>query len=440
MIERLRPSQDTLMAYAHVEGFNKQAIQQAILQYPSGYRPSMFTTTSNDALDKVDSQASSPDHTYEVYAYYGRIRVQDLQAFDKAMDQNPLDYAEAEVWVTCGRVIKATLNPHPLGMRPFHTASFQKVAGSFWGQSLPTLMADVQRVSNATARALVRNMAYASGPIVEADVGRMEGGQRPDEVQPYKIYYTTTDKFAGGNTQAIRFSIVPSIANDLTKLLAEKEKEADNISGIPAYALGTPQSSGAGRTLGGLSLLMGNAAKGVKQVVYNIDRGVIEPLITAMYVDEMLNGEDESCKGDAQVVAQGSTGILQKELHQNQITELLQILAQYSGTGAVDNNAISLLLREFLRARGYNPDDYVKDPNKARQLAQQANVPPQQQGAAPQQQMPPQVPPKALARRKKGTTNGPQLLLDNTPAPPVLGRQSIARPGPDIQARVPANA
>jgi DNA segregation ATPase FtsK/SpoIIIE-like protein len=163
-----------------------------------------------------------------------------------------------------------------------------------------------------------------------------------------------------------------------------------------------------------------------------------------MYIDEMLNGDDDSCKGDAQVVAQGSTGILQKELHQNQITELLQILAQYSGTGAVDNNAISLLLREFLRARGYNPDDYVKDPNKARQLAQQANVPPPQQGATPGQQMPPQptsnVPPKALTKRKKGATTQPQLLLDNTPAPPVLGKQSIARPGPDIQARVPANA
>ena len=120
---------------------------------------------------------------------------------------------------------------------------------------------------------------------------------------------------------------------------------------------------GAGRTLGGLSMLMGNAAKGVKRVVSLSDNLVIQPMVEMLYAINMLYLDDATVKADAQVVARGAVGLLQKELSQSRAIELLQVLVQpvVAQSGFVPPSAIPKLLRDVAAGMGYDPD-IIPDP------------------------------------------------------------------------------
>jgi hypothetical protein len=142
-------------------------------------------------------------------------------------------------------------------------------------------------------------------------------------------------------------------------------KIADDLSGIPAYVLGNPNVAGAGRTMGGLSMLMGNAAKGIKNVQLNIDRDVISGLVEAFYVYNMQTSKDTSVKADCKVVARGATGLLQRELAQTRTVELLQLLTPYIQNWDQLPDGIKILLREVLKSTGLPIDDIIPDPQKA---------------------------------------------------------------------------
>jgi hypothetical protein len=144
-------------------------------------------------------------------------------------------------------------------------------------------------------------------------------------------------------------------------------KLADDLSGVPAYVLGNPQVAGAGRTLGGLSMLMGNAAKGIKNVQLNIDRDVITGVVEAFYMYNMLTSKDNSIKADAKVVARGATGLLQRELAQTRTVEILQLLQPYAvpgpdGKAIIEPDTLKYLLREILKNTGLDVDKAIPDP------------------------------------------------------------------------------
>ena len=90
-------------------------------------------------------------------------------------------------------------------------------------------------------------------------------------------------------------------------------KLADDHSGIPAYVYGDLNVQGAGRTASGLSMLMGSAGKGIRQVVMHIDHDIIHPLVHRQFVYNMRYDPDESIKGDVSIVPKGAINLAVKE-------------------------------------------------------------------------------------------------------------------------------
>lgn len=398
LIQRVKANKTEMMSYATMAGFNAINIRAMLSEGEYCRRVDYFGSNTRDVLDGLDPDAAAPDTEYEIACYYGQVPVELLQSHGIAQEMDPQANAEAEVWVVDGWVIRAILNPHPLGRRPFHATSFSRVPGQFWGQSLPVLLKDVQRVCNACARAMVKNAGYSAGPIGEYDVDRLDQEEDVAEVQPYRMYATNNSRLlAGQNAPAFRFQIVPSVADQLMNLFNFFTRLADDYSGIPAYVMGQPQVSGAGRTLGGLSMLLGNAAKGIKAVIANVDKYITEPVVTAFYELEMLFGEDMTLKADVKVVARGSSGILQRELSQSRATEVLQMLSPYATgqTPIVEVDALRVVLRDVLRSLGYSADELIPDPETRQQYADVFGVPGQlpmvggQGGAGQQISMPP---------------------------------------------------
>jgi hypothetical protein len=168
----------------------------------------------------------------------------------------------------------------------------------------------------------------------------------------------------GTGAAAYKFHNVQSVADELMAVFNQYLKYADDLSGVPAYVLGNPQVAGAGRTLGGLSMLMGNAAKGIKNVQLNIDRDIISGIITGFFIYNMKTSKDDSIKCDAKVVARGATGLLQRELAQTRTIELLQILTPYIEQWDTLPDGIKIMLREVLKSTGLPVDQIIPDPNK----------------------------------------------------------------------------
>jgi hypothetical protein len=219
-------------------------------------------------------------------------------------------------------VIRAALNPDPLGNRPYATSSFDEVPGTIWGTCPPELMRDLQQMCNAAARALANNTAMASGPLVEITVDRLADGEKVTQQYPWRQFQTTSDK-TGGGQPAIRYYQANMHAQELLEIFRFFSTKADEATGIPNYVYGSGQSGGAGRTAHGLAMLMDNASKGIKQAIGNIDCAVTF-IIGLLYNHNMLYDPDESIKGDMQIVAKGALGMVMREQLQEKRQSFLQ--------------------------------------------------------------------------------------------------------------------
>lgn len=357
--ERVKLAHNRLHGMIGVKGFDETNIRRALSEYCEGYGLDLPTDSSRNELEDKDQDNVAPkSNEIDTIVYNGTVAGKFLVEH-KVLVPDPQKYYEAEIWVCGDYVVRATLNPEITDARLIYSTSYIKAARSPWGRGVIDLVYDTERICNASVRSLVKNMAFSSGPIAEADAGRIEGD--PRDLRPYKVFLVTPD-LTGNNGPAVRINKVESVAGELMAVFERFMKVADDLSGIPAYVLGSPQVAGAGRTMGGLSMLMGNAAKGIKNVQLNIDRDVIGPMITGFYSYNMATHPDNSIKADANIIASGATGLLQRELSQARLVEILQMLAPFIPIWEKMPNGIKVLLREVLKQTGLPVDDIITDP------------------------------------------------------------------------------
>lgn len=358
--ERIDYTAGDLHELISVKGFSGPNIRAVLEKYENGYEAERLAKTTEKSL-KDQEQLSSDNTDIEVIIYNGKVKGKMLAKHGVLVEDIQKHY-ECEVWLAGDLVIRAVLNPNPLGKRPLYSTSFNKIDGKFWGNGVIDLVYDTERICNAACRDLVRNMGYASGPIGEVVSDRLADGEDPKDLAPYNIFRVGPD-LTGTGAPAFKFHNVGIVAGELMTVFEKYMKLADDLSGIPAYVLGNPQVAGAGRTLGGLSMLMGNAAKGIKNVQLNIDMDIITHIVEAFYFYNMLMSDDISIKADAKVVARGATGLLQRELAQTRTVEILQLLTPYVTAGVIDKKALQYILREVLKNTGMDIDKVIPDPD-----------------------------------------------------------------------------
>lgn len=364
-VERIDYTPADLHALIGVKGFSGANLRAVLDKYEDGYEPERLEKTEEKLL-KNQEQPTTDASDIEVLIYNGKVKGKAL-ADHGALVEDIQKYYECEVWLVGDLVIRAIINPNPLGKRPLYSTSFNKVDGKFWGNGVIDLVYDTERICNAACRDVVRNMGYSSGPIGEVVSDRLADGEDPKDLRPYNIFRVGPD-ITGSGAPAFKFHNVSIVAGELMNVFDRFMKLADDLSGVPAYVLGNPQVAGAGRTLGGLSMLMGNAAKGIKNVQLNIDMDVITHVVEAYYFYNLRTSKDEGIKADAKVVARGATGLLQRELAQTRTVEILSLLTPYVDAGVVDKKALQYILREVFKNTGMDVDKIIPDPDKLGKL------------------------------------------------------------------------
>lgn len=401
-IEKVEYTQSDIHNMIGVDTFSPENIREVLDQYSEGFDVDAIRDSEEDVLQDKEQSLTKKGRGVDILIYNGKIEGQCL-ADNGVLIEDLQKFYECEVWVAGDYVIRAVLNPNPLGIRPIQGTSYTKVNGSFWGHSVIDLVYDTGRACNAAIRSLIRNMGYSSGPIGEAVHERLADNEDVTELIPYKIFLVGPD-ITGTGAPAFQWHNVDSVMSELMAVFERFLKIADDLSGVPAYVLGNPQVAGAGRTLGGLSMLMGNAAKGIKMVQLNIDKDVIVPIVYGFWMYNMQNSDDIGIKSDAIVIPKGATGLLQRELAQTRTVEILQLITPYVQQGLIDQQAMQYILREIFKNTGMDVDKIVPDPDKADNMSEILKLLGNGQGQAlergssnpvqlPTQSLPPQTPP-----------------------------------------------
>jgi hypothetical protein len=209
-------------------------------------------------------------------------------------------------------------------------------------------------------------MAMSSGPLVEVHTDRLAPGENPNGIWPWRLYQTKSSQF-GSNDPAVKFHNVPNNAQALMAVFDRFERQADNESGVPSYSYGDTNQGGAGKTASGLSMLMSNAARGIKRGIAELDEKIVEPSVIELYNHNMQHDPDNSIKGDLQVVARGAVALLVKEQQQIRRNELLQTTANPLDAQIMGIEGRAELLRENLKAADMDVDKIIPPPEQ-RQL------------------------------------------------------------------------
>lgn len=382
LIHRQSISRGALFSMKGLAGVNDEAISRILTTHPNGYK-----TTINGDLERYrlsDASTfsfSNPDGQYEALEYWGSATGESLIEWGmRDSNGRPIDPEneyQINAWKIANETFKVIINPDPLGRRPYSKASFVDVPGSFWGRALPELMADTQTMCNGAVRALAMNMGIASGPQVEAHVDRFLEGTKVTSMYPWKVWLTKSDR-TGSGQPAIRFYQPDLRAAELIGVYDKFSKVADEVTGVPNYVYGSSQASGAGRTAAGLSMLMENAAKGIKQAILSLDAAHAE-IVTRIYDHLMLHDPDTSIKGDMQVVAAGAIGAMIREQQLQARRDFMADTMNPVDAQIIGPQGRAHMLRERAKTIFPDVDKIVPDPTRMRLIAMA-----QQQAAAQQ--------------------------------------------------------
>ena len=388
LIERHKLSRADLHELIGVDGYSDGAIRGVLEQYgKGGLREWIYVDLTKATAEGKSTTAAgqNPSEFIDALQFWGSVQGRLLRDWGMSEEEVPDPLAEypIEAWLIGTWIIKAVINPDPLGRKPYYKTSYEEVPGAFWGNSVADLCRDTQDVCNAAARSLVNNMSLASGPQVVYNIDRLPEGENVTQLYPWKIWQVTSDP-VGSNSTPVEFFQPSTQAQELMAVYEKFATLADEYTGIPRYMTGGSPTGGAARTASGMSMLMTNAGKSIKQVIANIDEHVIKPCIDRLYYYNMRYSDDPDLKGDIDIVARGAASILEKEQAQQRRNEFLQIaLNSPIAQQVIGMDGIANLLREQASTLDMNVDKII--PSAAEIKMKEAEAQQQQMMAAQQE-------------------------------------------------------
>ena len=374
LFDRQKLPVDDLYSMIGVPGYDGGAIRQVIEEHGrGGLRNWLWHDYQRTVTEQHQHELLAPSTSIEALEYWGLVPGFMLLEWgmDAALVPDRQKGYSVNAWMIGRWVIKATLNKAPFGNRPYGKASFEHIPGSFWGRGVPELMRDVQTMCNAAARALMRNMAIASGPQVAInDITRLPKSEDFTDIYPWKIWSFKPDAIGNGQ-KPIDFYQPNPMTDQLLEVFTYFDKKADEVTGVPSYQDGDATAGGAARTASGLAQLMGASSRGIKHVVANIDAGIIAPAVEGAYFHNMIFSEDESIKGDLKPMAKGSSSLAVKDQAQVRRTEFLAATANPIDMQILGPEGRASVLREVTKTLDMDADEIVPD---AREMEERAKL------------------------------------------------------------------
>lgn len=267
--------------------------------------------------------AQANDKRFEVLEYWGVVSAEDMGELGLMPDPSMVDEELwGTVWLLGNKVIKAELQPIEGVKVPFYAYYYDKDETSIFGEGVSAIMRDEQKGLNASLRAVMDNAAICAGPQFEVNVDLLSQDDDPRDAHPFRVWLRS-GVGAEANYPALRVQQLPSYTNEFLQIFKLFEENIHE-STIPSYMHGEGVSKGSvGRTVGGLSMLMGAAQVTLKDQLSSID-DVVRDFIGGMYHWNMQFNPKPEIKGDFSVVVKGTSSLVAREVRAQNLDQFAQ--------------------------------------------------------------------------------------------------------------------
>lgn len=386
VIERTRVTRADLNDLLDLPGYNQEELRAVLDEYGRGGLADNWDSTDSERA--VQENRENPQFNRSglitCLEYHGNVQGRMLHEYgldDKTIPDPLRDYM-VQAWLIGTHVIKVQLSPSPRKRHSYFISSFEKVPGTPVGNGLPDILSDCEGVCNATLRALVNNLAIASGPQVVINDDRLAPGADGEELYPWKRWHMTSDPMSNNTQVPVSFFMPDSRAQELLAVYKFFTDQADELSAIPKYLSGSGASGGAGRTASGLAMLMGNASKILQTVAANIDRDVLDPALSSLSDLILLTDTSGLLTGEESIRIKGVAVAVQRETQRSRQLEFLQTTANPIDSQILGVKGRAAVLRKISDQLGMDGEEIVPSEDKLEQLEAQQAAQQEQMAAA----------------------------------------------------------
>jgi hypothetical protein len=381
--ERHIASKTELRKMAKRMGFSKAAVRNLILQGPDN-------GSANDLhhlneLRSITNEGESVKDRYVIWEYHGPLEPEeiavllrssgDAEDYDRAMEMerevDPLDDHMVVCWFCNDQMLKI----HPdyameSGENLYSVFSFEKGEASILGAiGIPRIIMDALRAANGAWRMMLDNAALSVGPQIVVDKSLIEPENNEWTLSAMKVWLKTGQEIATSQGQApFQIFNIPMNQQQLAGIIELALKFIDEEASLPMIAQG--EQGVASPTLGGMSMLFNSANVVFRRVVRNWDDDLTEPNIRRIYDWNMQFNRKESIKGDLQVVAQGTSVLLVREMMATQLAGIVQTWTVHPKLSMFVKKEGYDAARSFLQALSMNPDTILDDWDTVQQRLQ----------------------------------------------------------------------
>lgn len=264
------------------------------------------------------------------------------------------------------RVIRAARNINDSGKFPYDIMPWKRKAGMPWGSGVAWDVNVPQRLINGCTREMINNLGFSSGPQIVMRQGAIVPADGGDyTLRPRKTWLAKPDADVQDVREAFAAINIPTIQEELMATIQWALKMAEDTSGLPMILQG--QMGKAPDTLGGMQMLSNNASGVLRRIARMFDDCVTIPHIQRYYEWLMIYGEDDNEKGDFNIIARGSSALVERELQAQALVNIGQLTLN-----PVFELSPARYAEELLRSQKINPEklkltDEEKQANAERQ-------------------------------------------------------------------------
>lgn len=373
-------------------GFWDEAVEHA-------YTSTVQTYTS-DGSDRTD-MARRNLYRYEkdgrvwYYRYFGSVLRKEFIKWkreagqisdDEAAQFDGMDDRETvEVVAILGGGIVLKVEESPYKRRPAYRSVYELVEHEMWGIGIAQNNDPHQKVINAAFRAFVENKGFALNPPRSIDRSKFKATE-DFKYYPGKLYDMQDGLTPDERNSAMILHAVPDTSDGWMKLIEVSEQFSDDDTAVTKYTQGD-DSPHLNKTATGISMIMNAASLPLKEVIGNIDRMWIEPMVEALidwdlkYLQpqtvEVLVGKKEAVIWDAiqkfgrttfmRWFATGAKTFMMREVLMQKLQGYLQLVLS-GGQATLPLVDVRELLEQVWRAGSVGLESPVmSDDNKTQQ-------------------------------------------------------------------------
>lgn len=349
--------------------------------------------------DGKPNQNGQKKSQFTIWYYHGIIKIKDLLAAGCECEEGKDSYP-AMITMVNDRVIRASLNPIDSGDFPYDVIPWKRRPDMPWGMGVARQIRTPQRMVVAATRNMMDNAGLASGPQLVIRRG-VEPENGVWEIVPRKMWKESDESDGQSGAPFIAVTI-PMLQVELNNIIQLGMKFAEDCTGLPMIMQG--QQGKAPDTVGGMTILNNNANAVLRRIARLFDSCITEPHVRRYYDWLMEYGEDDDSKGDFQVVARGSSALVERDIQSQEMVNIIQ-MSLNPAFGLNPKRSI----KEYLKSRRFDPAAFEYTKEEMRQMAQQ--------------QQPPMPQVQVAQIREQGATQRKQMELGATAQENNLDRQ-----------------